>query len=116
MNDNQILGLNGEIMAQQYLKKQKYKLLEKNYRCPMGELDIISKDKDTIVFIEVKTRTSQKYGLPCEAVNFTKRQKIEKSAKYYLNLHNMNNCNARFDVIEILDNKINHIINAWETL
>jgi len=114
MNENQILGLNGELLAQKYLKKKKYKLLETNYRCPMGELDIIAKDKDIVVFIEVKTRTSQKFGLPCEAVNYIKRQKIERSAKYYLNLFHLNNSASRFDVIEVLDNKINHIMNAWE--
>lgn len=113
MNKKQILGIAGEQMVAKYLKKQKYKIIATNYTCPVGELDLIALDKDTYVFIEVKTRTSFKYGLPREAVDEFKRRKIERLAQYYMNLHNLNSCLARFDVIEVFDTDINHIKNAW---
>lgn len=113
MRKQQLLGIAGEQIVAKYLKKNKYKVIATNYTCPIGELDIIALDKDTYVFIEVKTRTSFKFGLPREAVDEYKRHKIERLAEYYMNLHRLNSCLARFDVIEVYDNHINHIKNAW---
>ena len=76
MRKQQLLGIAGEQMVDSYLKKNKYKIIATNYTCQLGELDIIAKDKDTYVFIEVKTRSSFKYGLPREAVDEFKRHKI----------------------------------------
>lgn len=113
MHKGQLLGIAGEQMVAKHLKKQKYKIIATNYTCPVGELDIIAMDKDTYVFIEVKTRTSFKYGLPRDAVDEHKRRKIERLAQYYMNLHNLNNSLARFDVIEVYDDNIYHIKDAW---
>ena len=110
---NKITGGKGEILAQNYLKKQKYKILETNYSCKLGEIDIIAKENDTIVFVEVKTRTSEMYGRPCEAVTPFKQNKIRTIAKYYLMLKHAFEVNCRFDVIEVLDDEINHIKNAF---
>ena len=79
------LGQKGEKMAQKYLKKQKYKILEKNFRTKLGEIDIICFDKkeNQIVFVEVKAKTSDYFGLPREMVDEQKQQKIERVATLY---------------------------------
>ena len=119
---NKITGNKGEILVQNYLKKLKYKILEANYSCKLGEIDIIAKEKDSIVFIEVKTRTSNMYGRPCEAVTPYKQNKIRAVAKYYLMLKGWLEENVRFDVIEIyapngVETKkpeINHLEDAFQ--
>ncbi len=108
---NKILGKKGEKAALKYLKKLKYKILEKNYTCFFGEADIIAKDKDDFVFIEVKTRESDIFGAPSEAVSEQRQRRYRQIAGYYL--RNAENSYIRFDVIEILNGKINHIKNAF---
>lgn len=78
------LGEKGEELARRFLKKKGYKLIKQNYKTPLGEIDIIAKDKDTLVFVEVKTRESIEFGYPFESVNYVKRQKIAKVAMSYL--------------------------------
>ena len=112
------LGVIGEKYAADYLKSKKYEILQLNYSCPYGEIDIIAKHKNSIVFVEVKTRKSIKFGKGMEAVNFYKQQKLKKVALYYLNTHTPFFSNIRFDVIDILvhsavDIKIEHIENAF---
>lgn len=115
------VGIKGEQLAVKHLKKCGYKILSKNYKNKCGEIDIICKNKDTIIFVEVKTRTNKNYGDACEAVNLYKQKKIISVSKYYL-LKNKNNLMIRYDVIEVYlekDNlnliEINHIENAyWE--
>lgn len=82
--NNKVLGNAGEKIAKIYLERNKYKILETNFRCKQGEIDIIAKDKKELVFIEVKTRKSIKYGLPAEAVNQVKQKHISKTAEYYI--------------------------------
>jgi len=79
----------------------------------VGEVDIIASKDDAIVFVEVKTRNSSKYGRPCEAVNYTKQNKYRNMAGLYLQREGLENAFVRFDVIEILDGEINHIENAF---
>ena len=94
------LGEKGEELARKFLKKKGYKLIEQNYKTPLGEIDIIAKDKDTVVFIEVKARESLAYGLPFEAVNSAKKRKIANVAHQYLKrFKKMPPC--RFDVVSI---------------
>lgn len=106
------LGKEGEKLAIDYLMKKGYKILEKNFRTPIGEIDIIAKDKNQIVIIEVKRRLSEKYGQPEFAVNYKKQEKLKKLALYYI-------CKlgreypVRFDVIAIKNKEINHIENAF---
>ena len=108
-------GNTGENLATEYLEKQGYTILERNFYCKQGEIDIIAKDKNEIVFIEVKSRTSKDYGLACEAVDYKKIGKITSVANHYLLTNNIKNCEIRFDVIEVYFNeeKINHIENAF---
>lgn len=114
MYTNQELGQLGEKLAKKFLEEREYKIIHQNFRARQGEIDIIAKDKDdTIVFVEVKTRTSLKFGNPSEAVDRTKTEHILKVAKYFLYSNNMMNKNIRFDVIEVFIYKgryrVNHI-------
>jgi putative endonuclease len=94
------LGEKGERLAIKFLNKKGYKVIKQNYRTPIGEIDIIAKDGETLVFIEVKTRESIAYGLPFEAVNNIKKRKITKVAMLYLKrFKEMPPC--RFDVVSI---------------
>ena len=113
LGNTHILGDYGEKLAAKYLKKHKYKILEQNYTCPIGEIDIIAKDKGTLVIVEVKTRTSKLYGAPAEAVDEYKQRKLHRLGLYYQRSKRMFDMPIRFDVIEVLDKDINHIINAF---
>ena len=84
MNQHQAFGKAGEDLAVRYLKKKGYKVLEQNYTCPVGEIDIIARDKKTIVFVEVKTRRSMSYGSARLAITPHKQRKISMTALYYL--------------------------------
>lgn len=99
--NNKIMGKLGEEAAQNYLKKQGIRVIEINYRNKYGEIDIIAKEKDTIIFAEVKSRSSIKYGFPCEAVNIKKQQKIKTVALFYLQNQCIKKYKIRFDVIEV---------------
>lgn len=116
MNNSRDIGAIGEDIAIKYLRENGYVILERNFRTKTGEIDIIASINDIIVFIEVKTRNSDKYGLPYEAVNYKKQQKIIKVAQNYINLRRLNDYQYRFDIIEIFLNsqtRVNHIENAF---
>jgi len=109
-----VTGDYGEDVATKYLLKKGYKIIDKNFSCKFGELDIVAKDKNEICIIEVKTRTSNLYGKPAEAVTFIKKKHLMKTAQYYLIKNKLENEFIRFDVIEVYLNrdnsfKINHI-------
>lgn len=114
----QEIGKLGEDIATNYLKQKGYKILDRNFECRQGEIDIIAIDKKEIVFIEVKTRTSNKYGTPSEAVNKIKQKHMLQTIKYYLYIRNLSDEFIRIDVIEVYvkDNvyKVNHIKQALE--
>ena len=99
---NKELGQRGEEAAALYLKRRGYEILERNWRCFAGEADIIAQDGDTLVFVEVKTRTSIKYGFPAEAVDAAKRDKYEKIALCYLADYEYTDIPVRFDVLSIV--------------
>ncbi len=114
--DNLTYGKKGEILAQNYLKKLGYKIIATNMKNNIGEIDIIAKHKKTIVFVEVKTRISNAFGYPAEAVDERKQQKIRAVAELYLQQNKLTNAPCRFDVVSVLgdeDYKIDHIINAF---
>jgi len=94
------LGEKGEGLAVKFLKKKGYKIIRQNYKTSIGEIDVIARDKKTLVFIEVKTRESLAYGLPFEAVGRKKKKKIAGVAQLYLKrLKEIPPC--RFDVVSI---------------
>lgn len=108
-----ILGRKGERLAEGHVKKQGMKILKRNYRTPFGEADLIAEDKGEIVFIEVKTRTSNSYGAPKEAVGKTKQERYRKIALFY-GLKSKTEPNARFDVAEVFeDGRVEYLKNAF---
>lgn len=113
--NNFVLGRFGEDEAIKYLKKHKYKILERNFSCALGEIDIIAQDGEFLVFVEVKARNSAKFGLPREAVDIFKQRKIINTALYYQKIKRKLDSLVRFDVVEILGNEITLIQNAFES-
>jgi len=94
------LGEQGEQLAVKFLKENGYNIVEQNYKTRLGEIDIIARDNDTLVFVEVKTRESIEYGMPHESVNWTKRRRIVRVALLYLKrFEELPPC--RFDVLGI---------------
>ena len=97
------VGVTGENLVTKYLKRNNYKVLQTNYKNKIGEIDVICFDKTTeeIVFIEVKSRSTLAFGLPSEAVNLKKQNKIRNIASFYLLYNKKFNEKLRFDVLEI---------------
>ena len=117
-NKRQQFGKRSENLAVWYLKKIGYKIIEQNYRTPLGEIDIIAKEKKTIVFVEVKSRQSIRYGNPKWAVTPKKQRKISMVALQYLKSIRQTDAKARFDVVAITSNRdepqIEIVKNAFE--
>ncbi len=109
-----LLGKRGERLAEQYLKKQGYTLVKRNYKTPYGEADLVFTQGDEIVFVEVKTRTSASFATAKQAVNHEKQARYRKIALHY---GKGTEPNARFDVVEIYATEdgyqINHLPNAF---
>ena len=99
--DRREVGKRGEDAAAKFIKKRGYKIVERNFTCPLGEMDIIALDKKTLCFIEVKTLSSKTYGPPEIAVNVHKQRKLSQVALAYLNRKHLHDINARFDVIAV---------------
>ena len=119
--DNKGVGNLGEEVAAAFLTTNGYKVIERNFRCKGGEVDIIARDtkEKSLAFIEVKTRKNLSYGAPQLAVTPFKQRQISKAALTWLSKNHLHDQNARFDVIAILltDNgqhKIEHIVNAFD--
>ena len=110
---NHILGVQGEILAAEFLKENGYKILAQNYKTKIGEIDIVAKDSDTIVFVEVKDRQTKRFGMPREAVTPYKQNKIRTVATQYLLAKKLTNAQVRFDVVEILGDTITHLKNCF---
>jgi len=101
MNQKQKLGRLGEAFAEQVLCLDGYRIIERNFRCKAGEIDLIAEREDELYFIEVKTRRSQLFGSPAESVNYKKQQHLRKAARTYLaESKNYHRCYS-FQVIEI---------------
>ncbi len=116
--DNLNLGNKAEEKAQGFLKSNGYKILRRNFKTKLGEIDIIAKDKDTFCFVEVKCRSSERFGTGFEALNSRKQSQISKAALVYLKENKLLDRKARFDVVS-LDNsgteeKISLVKNAFE--
>ncbi len=98
---NKILGEKGERAARQYLERRGFEIIDTNWTCGFGEVDIVAIDEETLVFVEVKTRSGIEHGLPEEAITQTKRKKYEKIAMAYLEQSEYNDLPIRFDAISI---------------
>jgi len=95
------LGAKGETIAASFLRNAGYRIVHRNYRVRMGEIDIIAEQDDSLVFIEVKTRTDHRYGTPSESVTLQKQKKLSKIALDYMNKLGCHNRPARFDVVAV---------------
>jgi putative endonuclease len=96
------LGKKGEDLAASYLQKsQGYRILQRNYRCAFGEVDIIAKDHDVLSFIEVRTRKSEDFGNPKESITKRKQDQLSKVALEFINRHSLQHLKARFDVVAV---------------
>ena len=111
------LGDFGEERAALYLRRRGYRIVERNFRCRQGQIDLIAEDKatGTIVFVEVKTRTEGGLGRPAEAVDANKQRFLRLAAEQWLSENDARDCSARFDVIEVLlpEGAVNRIENAF---
>lgn len=110
-----LTGREGEAQAAEYLRKKRYDIIGANYRCRFGELDLIAKKRELVIFVEVKLRKNDRFGAASDAVTPAKREKLRKAALAWLAA---TDCTAptRFDVIEIYTEtgRIHHIENAFE--
>jgi putative endonuclease len=112
------LGKSGEEAAAGFLKSRGYRILTKNYRSRLGEIDIIARDKDVLCFIEVKTRKSERFGSPGEAISMRKQGQMAKAALMFLKENDLLDKKARFDVVSIIyredSPKLDLIKNAFD--
>lgn len=117
MDLRHLFGSDGETAAANYLKKKRYEIIGRNYSCRFGEIDIIAKKGEEIVFVEVKTRRNEDFAMAREFVTYSKQQRIIKTAMLWLQ-QNDTDLQIRFDVIEVVgegrQRQIRHIENAFE--
>lgn len=104
--NNKEIGHFGESIAAQYLEKMGCEILDRNFCCRMGEIDIVAKEKDVIVFVEVKTRQSDNLGLPREAIDKEKIKHMRRAASVYMLANHLQDMEVRFDVMEVYCNRI----------
>ena len=111
-------GRRGEDIATSFLRGKGYGIIERNYRCPLGEFDIVARDRNDIVFVEVKSRHSERFGTPEAAVGHRKQRTMSRVALFYLKEKDLLDRDARFDVLSILftpeGHRIDHITNAFD--
>lgn len=118
--NNKVLGNQGEQAAADYLQQHGYRICARNFRVPVGEIDIIAEYQDTLVFVEVKTRRSLRFGSGAQAVSYHKQQKIIQTARWFLRQRHLEErCCCRFDVIEVYTGPqgswdIHHLPGAFE--
>lgn len=112
---SRVLGGEGEELAVRYLKRHGYQIIERNFRCPLGEIDVIARHGLYLVFVEIKSRSSSDFGFPQEAVHHHKQRRIIKAAKVYLAQRRLgDNVPARFDVVAIEQGPSGAMINVLQ--
>lgn len=112
--DRRRLGALGEQEAERYLKERGAKILERNLRCPLGEIDLIARMEGFLCFIEVKSRSTAAYGVPALAVDPVKRRRISRVAQWYMRGKKLRDQRVRFDVVEVTPQGIRHLRGAFE--
>jgi putative endonuclease len=94
-------GRLGEAIAAEHLTRAGYQIIERNFRCPLGEIDIVARDRETLVFVEVRSRRTDNFGSPLESIGFAKQKKLSLVAAFYLSRHGLYEIKARFDVVAV---------------
>ncbi len=98
-------GIHGEKLARDFLKKRGYRIVETNYRCPQGEVDIVARHKDFLVFVEVRTKTSLAFGSPEESITSAKKERMRAAAYHYQQTHDNLPSLWRIDVVAVALNQ-----------
>jgi putative endonuclease len=116
-----ILGSRGERAAERFLKRQGHRILARNFRCPSGEIDLITLDGRTLVFVEVKTRVSNEHADPEESVNYDKQRRVIQAARFYRRVKSAEYLPCRFDVVAIVmgpggQRQLRHISDAFSPM
>jgi putative endonuclease len=106
-------GGRGEATAARFLKRAGYRIVERNFRCKAGELDIVARDGETLVFVEVRTRATADYGSALETVGAAKQAQIAKIARIYLHMRKPTFDECRFDVVGITAGELEHVKGAF---
>lgn len=117
--NRKVVGRRGEQVAISFLKEKGYRILDKNFHCKLGELDIVAQEGNQIVFVEVKTRQNLDFGLPQESLNYFKKKRLTRLALFYLASHYLKDVPCRFDVVAVVfkegnPKSIRLIKNAFE--
>lgn len=113
--NNRAVGTNYEQKAAEFLSKNGYRIIDKNFRCKIGEIDLIAESEGYLCFIEVKYRSGTSKGFPSEAITPTKIRRITRTAEFYMLLHKLpQETPCCFDVVVILENEISLIKNAFD--
>lgn len=114
--ERKMVGKKGEEAARYLLEEKGYRIIETNYRCPLGEIDLIAAEGKTIVFVEVRTKTGMAFGSPEESINTEKSRRLYRLAQYYLKVNSKNEHPVRIDLVAIMMDRtslavksINHI-------
>ena len=108
------IGTEKEKLAGAYLEKNGYEIIDYNYRCRQGEIDIVAKDGEYLVFCEVKYRSSERSGTPFEAVDYKKQKTISRCALFYITQRHLEYLPCRFDVVSVTEDAIQVIKNAFD--
>ena len=106
-------GAEGEALAARHLERRGYRILERNFRCRAGEIDIVARDGDTLVFVEVRTRSSDRHGSALETVGAAKQAQIVKVARVYLQARRPTFDDCRFDVVGITCGRVELVTDAF---
>jgi putative endonuclease len=109
--NRKVTGETGEKLAANFLKKKGYRILEKNYRCRQGEIDIVAERKKCLVFVEVRTRTNTAFMLPADSISYSKQQRVIAAVYHYLQEHSLDEKDWRIDFIGIEMSKEGKVIN-----
>lgn len=119
MTDRITVGRRGEREAERYLRRSGYRIIERNYRTRRGEIDRITEEGETIVFVEVRFRSSDRYGSPSETVDRRKRRRLILAAAHYLAGRGLTDRPCRFDILSLSPDgaggmKLEHLVNAFD--
>lgn len=110
----QIIGSTGEQAACRFLNDSGYEILETNYRCPLGEIDIVARNDGLIIFVEVRTKTGTGYGSPRESITTAKGKRLKNLARYYMQQNYQREITSRIDLIAVMLNRADHAIDQLE--